>query len=458
MRSIRVFLLIALLSTITLVNFLAALHGYRASMAEAQELFDRQIAASARLISAMPQPLEALEGAEVVEHAEQLAFQVWRSDGTRVLVSDNAPAGPMAPLEEGFRERNFSGFRWRIYSHYAADRDSWIQVAERVDLRYQLADKVVLESVLPILLGLPIAALLIWLVIGRGLSSLRGLAAELQRKKAEDLTPLQLGDLPEELQPVVSSTNALLERLQASFERERRFSADAAHELRTPISAIQVHAHNLESELRDKVRQHQLAQSPDSLEKLKLSVARMAHLVEQMLDLFRTTPEHYLARFEVLELQPLARAIIAEHYTEFARKNQQLELSGSAVSVRGDRFALGILLKNLLSNANKYTPAGGRVEVVTGFEGNCAFLRVDDSGAGIPEAEYGRIFERFYRVGGDRHESGATGCGLGLSIVRHIADLHRAEVRLGVSKFGRGLSVAVLFPALEGSAGDLENA
>lgn len=455
MRSIRVFLLIALLSTITLVNFLAALHGYRASMTEAQELFDRQIAATARLIIAMPVPLDT---PVVVEHAEQMAFQVWRSDGTRVLVSDNAPAGPMAPFEEGFRERNFSGFRWRIYSHFAADRDSWIQVAERVDLRYQLADKVVLESVLPILLGLPIAALLIWLVIGRGLSSLRGLAAALQRKRAEDLSPLQMGDLPEELQPVVLSTNALLARLQASFERERRFSADAAHELRTPISAIQVHAHNLESELQDKVRQHRLAQSPESLEKLQVSVARMAHLVEQMLDLFRTTPEHYPARFEMIELQSLARSIIAEHYTDFAGKNQQVELNGSEVTVRGDRFALGLLLKNLLSNANKYTPAEGRIELTTGFEKGRAYLRVDDSGPGIPESEYLRIFERFYRIGGDRHESGATGCGLGLSIVQHIADLHDAEVSLGSSKFGRGLAVTVHFPAMEESEGELEDA
>lgn len=455
MRSIRVFLLIALLSTITLVNFLAALHGYRASMTEAQELFDRQIAATARLIIAMPVPLDT---PVVVEHAEQMAFQVWRSDGTRVLVSDNAPAGPMAPFEEGFRERNFSGFRWRIYSHFAADRDSWIQVAERVDLRYQLADKVVLESVLPILLGLPIAALLIWLVIGRGLSSLRGLAAALQRKRAEDLSPLQMGDLPEELQPVVLSTNALLARLQASFERERRFSADAAHELRTPISAIQVHAHNLESELQDKVRQHMLAQSPESLEKLQVSVARMAHLVEQMLDLFRTTPEHYPARFEMIELQSLARSIIAEHYTDFAGKNQQVELNGSEVTVRGDRFALGLLLKNLLSNANKYTPAEGRIELTTGFEKGRAYLRVDDSGPGIPESEYLRIFERFYRIGGDRHESGATGCGLGLSIVQHIADLHDAEVSLGSSKFGRGLAVTVHFPAMEESEGELEDA
>ena len=184
----------------------------------------------------------------------------------------------------------------------------------------------------------------------------------------------------------------------------------------------------------------------------------MAHLVEQMLDLFRTTPEHYPARFERLDLQSLARVTIAEHYAEFAQKNQRVELIGQPEFVLGDRFALGILLKNLLSNASKYTPAAGRVEVCTGLDGARPYLRVDDSGAGITPEEYGRIFERFYRVGGDRHESGAEGCGLGLSIVRHIADLHGAEIRPGLSKFGRGLSVVVLFPSAEGTVGELQNA
>ncbi|WP_295802196.1 ATP-binding protein [uncultured Microbulbifer sp.] len=442
MKSIRTFLLIALLSTITLVNFIAALHGYRASMEEAQKLFDRQIMATAGLLAALPVPQT---GDRVVEENDLQAFQVWSDGGQLLLRSGNAPETQIGQRSEGFSELNFSGFRWRVYSQRGA-AGHWIQVAERVDLRYRLADEVILQSVLPILLGLPAAGLLIWLVIGRGLSSLRNLAEELRNKRAEDLSPLTLAAPPEELQPLVHSTNALLNRLRASFERERRFSADAAHELRTPISAIQVHAENLakELQLRDG------GEPPESLAQLQRSVARMTHLVEQMLNLFRTTPEHYPARFEPIDLHRLAREMIAELYPAFAQKNQEVELEGTAAQIQGDQFALVILLQNLLANASKYTQDGGRVVVTAIPEGEQVLLRVEDNGPGISDAERERVFERFYRVGGDRHASATSGCGLGLSIVQHIAELHRAQVRLGTSSFGSaqtpGLSVEIVFP------------
>jgi len=438
----RAFLLVALLSTITLVNFLSALHGYRASMEEAQQLFDEQIAATARLLGAMP---ESSRAPLVVPRAQRQLFQVWSASGNLLMRSENAPAKPIAEFEEGYRDVNLAGYRWHVYAHRFLPNGRWVLVGERTDLRYQLAEEVVLESVLPILLGLPVAGLLIWLVIGHGLSSLRRLAQMLRLKRAEDLEPLPLDDPPKELLPVVESTNELLARLQASFERERRFSADAAHELRTPIAAIQVHTHNLESELREQG----LKEAPASLDQVKSSTGRMARLVEQMLDLFRTTPEHYPARFEELDLHQLTREVLVEHYGEFAGKSQSIELSGSWAPLLGDRFALTILLKNLLKNAHKYTPAGGNIEVNTERVADLVTLRVDDSGPGIPASEYERIFDRFYRAGGEDGRS-ADGCGLGLSIVQHIAWLHRASIRLGRSKFGRGLAIHVDFPADKG--------
>ncbi|TLM75274.1 ATP-binding protein [Microbulbifer harenosus] len=439
--SIRLFLLVALLSTITLVNFIAALHGYRASMEEAQRLFDRQITGTALLLAALPIDRTA---PLVVEENDLQAFQVRSADGQLLMRSDNAPTTPIGDVQEGFSEQNFSGFRWRVYNHSAAGGRS-IRVAERVDLRFRLADEVVLQSVMPILFGLPVAGLLIWLVIGRGLASLRQLASELRHKRAEDLTPLTLAAPPEELLPLVRSTNALLERLQASFERERRFSADAAHELRTPIAAIQVHADNLANLLRAND-----AAAPESLRQLQESISRMAHLVEQMLNLFRVTPEHYPARFEPIDLHRMAREVITELYPAFARRGQEIELQGHAAIIRGDRFALVLLLQNLLNNACKYTPEGGRVVVDVKQQEGVVLLRVQDSGPGMPAEERERVFERFYRVGGDRHESRAPGCGLGLSIVHHIAELHQARVSLDTSSLGcqqsPGLAVSVIFP------------
>ena len=444
MRSIRLFLLVTLLSTIVLVNFVSALQGYRASMAEAQQLFDQQMAATAELLSAMPVPQKI---PVVVDHTGPMAFQVWAEEQRLLMRSANAPQTPVSGFEEGYRETNFSGYRWRVLSHHAPELDAWVQVAERVDLRFQLADRVILESVSPILLGIPVAGLLIWLILGRGLSSLRQLAAALQRKRAEDLRPLPLENPPEELQPVISSTNALLARLQGSFDRERRFSADAAHELRTPISAIQVHAHNVERELlASSAGENPPLRKPESLAKLQASVERMSHLVEQMLDLYRTTPDHYPARFEAVDIYRLAREVIAENYAGFASKEQLVELRGSSATLDADRFALSILLKNLLRNANKYAPAGGCIEVSVRQHKETVELCVEDSGPGIAEEEYARVFERFYRVGGDRHTSTVEGCGLGLSIVQHIAALHHADIKLGRSHFEHGLSVRVSFP------------
>lgn len=442
MRSIRVFLLVALLSTITLVNFLAALHGYRESMAAAQQLLDRQLAATAALLEKLP--LERVQ-TELPDDGE-VALQLWNEAGESLLKSVNTPDQPMVPLEEGYRENNFAGYRWRVYTHFSPESARWIQVGERADLRFQLAERVVLESVLPTLLALPLAALLIWLVIGRGLSSLRELASALRQKRAEDLEPLQVSEPPEELQPVIRSTNALLARLGASFERERRFSADAAHELRTPISAIQVHLHNLEQELQDAG----LAERSGSLEKLRHSVTRMAQLVEQMLTLFRTNPEHYPTRLETLDLRQLTREVITERYELFSAKQQNISLQGESATIQGDAFALTLLISNLLSNAGKYTPERGEILVTTGRTGRGAYIQVEDSGPGIPEQERARIFERFYRVGGDRHASHAEGSGLGLSIVEHIARLHRAEVQLDDSRFATGLSIRVFFPAGSG--------
>ncbi|WGL18421.1 ATP-binding protein [Microbulbifer bruguierae] len=452
MKSIRIFLLIALLSTITLVNFVAALHGYRASMAEAERLFDRQILGTARLLAAMPVNRAA---SLVVNENDLQAFQVWSRDGKILMRSDNAPVTPIGEGKAGFSEENFSGFRWRVYRHTGDDGRS-IRVAERVDLRFRLADEVVLQSVVPILLGLPVAGLLIWLVVGRGLNSLRQLADELRRKRAEDLTPLALSSPPEELLPLVRSTNALLERLQASFDRERRFSADAAHELRTPIAAIQVHADNLANLLAKNSGETQ-----QSLLQLQNSIARMSHLVEQMLNLFRMTPEHYPARFEPIDLHRLARDVIADSYPTFARRAQEIELGGEAAYILGDQFALVLLLQNLLNNAGKYTPESGRIAVDVRVLENAVVLQVADSGPGISTAERERVFERFYRVGGDRHESRVSGCGLGLSIVHHIAELHQAQITLGPSPLGRaqapGLLVVVRFPSLERTTREITN-
>ncbi|CAA0082283.1 Swarming motility regulation sensor protein RssA [Zhongshania aliphaticivorans] len=434
MKSIRIFLLVAVLSTIMLVNFLAALHGYQSSMLEAEKLFDRKLADTASLIEAIPRDTYLTK---ITPYTGQTAFQIFDSNLKLLWQSSSTPTTQFAPLKTGFSEHNFNGYRWRTLVHHSTD-GRWVLVGERLDQRYHLADSIILESVVPILLSIPLAGILVWLIIGHGLKSLQLLARDLAIKREDDLSHLDLINPPRELQPVLQSTNSLLSRLEASLERERRFSSDAAHELRTPLSALQLHIHNFKQSLS--------AEDQPALIQLEGDQKRMAHLVEQILALYRTTPEHYPAKFEVIDIFSLARDCIAESFLFFEARGQDISLDGDSTLLLGDHFALQLLIQNLLSNANKYTPEGGKIAVDVRDSIDGPILTVSDNGPGIAEAERERVLERFYRVGGDRHASGATGCGLGLSIVGHIAQIHQARLDLSNSTRGHGLVVSIHFP------------
>jgi two-component system sensor histidine kinase QseC len=438
MKSIRTFLVIVLLATMTLIVFVAALRGYRSSMQRTELLFDGQLQDIAELLDGLPIDRTAairIAGADVTEGT--IAFQIWDAGMLRQR-SANAPDTPIAPLEPGYRDNNFAGHRWRTLARQSENAGRWILVAERADIRFQLAEDVILEAVMPIIFGLPIAGLVIWFIVGYGMKPMRQLAAQLSTKASDDLSPLADDQIPAELTQVIDSTNDLFGRLAASFEREKRFAADAAHELRTPISVLKVHLHNLAQDL---------PADNSNFAKLKDGVDRMNHLVEQILALYRTMPDQFMANFTELDLHALARDVISNNYSEFARKEQQIELVGSSSNIVGDRFALETLLQNLLSNAGKYTPNRGRVQITVKPNEHGIMLKVEDSGTGIAPDEYDRVFERFYRIGGDCNASDQPGCGLGLAIVRHIAELHDARIALGPSSFENGLSVCIEFPS-----------
>lgn len=440
MNSIRVFLVVVILAVITLFYFVAGLRGYQSSMQEAERLFDKQLLDTARLIAT----IHAEQAADDLGHDASMAFQVWR--GERLLAaSRNAPATVIAPREPGFDFANFSGYRWRTAAHFDGESGNWILVADRTDLRFALAENVILESLFPTLAGLPVVGLLIWLIVSAGLRPLRALARELASKQPEDLSPLAIEAPKQELEQIVTSCNGLLQRLETSLLREKQFASDAAHELRTPISALKVQVYNL-------VQEH--SADTGMLGELERTVERLEHIVEQILDLYRSSPDQFNASFESLDLSDLAREVMAEEFAAFDRKGQQLEFQGQACTIAGDRFALTTLLRNLLSNANKYTPRGGQVLVTINQKEDRVRLTVEDSGPGIPEDQRVSIFERFYRIGRDRHPSGETGCGLGLAIVKRLVDLHRGRISITPSTFASGSAFHVDLPRLRrGGAG-----
>jgi two-component system, OmpR family, sensor histidine kinase QseC len=433
-KSIRLYLIVALLAAVTLGNFVAAVYGYRSSLEEVETLLDTQLADTAALIQTMRPARNAVS----VQPSDRLAFQIWSANGQLVQRSANSGELPITAFEEGYRDENFEGYRWRVLSHKDEQSGLWLLIAERVDIRVGLADNIVLGALLPIILSLPLIAAIVWLIVGNGLSLIGRLANELSAKRADDLSSLTTENPPQELAPVVNAINDLLRRLNSSVQRERRFSSDAAHELRTPLSAIKVHVHNLKK---------QFPENAEALMVLDRDLGRLGHLIEQIMLLYRTAPEHYQATMQDVDLYALAQSVIGELFDDVERKQQNISLHGSPQTIVGDKPSLIILLTNLIQNASKYSPEGASIAVTVDREDLGLLLGVTDSGPGIPLTEINNVFDRFRRVGGDRHGSTVDGCGLGLSIARHIADLHQATINLQNNDRGQGLTVSVLFPA-----------
>ncbi len=454
MTSIRIFLTLSVSALILLVSFLSAIRGYRESMVEAELLFDQQLLEHAKMLSLL-NPSALSGGVRVVQDLVlpnvvnpklgdemQIAYQIFSEQGRLILRSVLAPVTPMSPFEVGFREVNFGGYRWRVLVILDEEQSHWVLTAQRIDIRYDLAEGIILDAVVPTIVSVPLAALLIWLFVSFGLRPLQTLAHQVQTREASDLRPVRLDQVPRELTQLSRSINDLLRRLQGSFEREKRFAADAAHELRTPISILKVQVHNLLQELQTPAAQA-------SARELREGIDAMGHLVEQILELNRTSPDQYSLRFQPLDLHALAQDVVSQDFDRILQRGQEFELDGEASKVLGDATALRSLVHNLLTNASKYTPEGGRLRLRVAPEEQGVLCSMEDSGPGIPEEYRERVFDRFYRLHGDQHDSGVSGSGLGLAIVKHIVDMHHASITLGRSELG-GLQVLVRFPAAAG--------
>lgn len=452
MRSIRRFLLVSLSACIAAVIAFATTAGYFSSRHEAGEMYDAELSQYARLLIRLVGGDDG--GAEIVVNRERgrrghhspgnsyedkIAFQVWDRNGRVLARSAQFPPQDFNRLSEGFYDVEWDGHDWRLFALRDAGNGLWAVTGERGDVRGELATFLAWQSVAPVLLLSPVAALLIWWIVGVGLRPLRGLAVELRRREATDLSPLSIAGMPKELRVLTRSANSMLRRLADSFAREQRFAADAAHELRTPLSALLTHLENACAEAR--------GESRAALDKALVSAWRIHHVVEQLLVLAKSTHEQYLANFERLDLVALVRDRSAEWAPLALARQHHFSLEGAEHAwLDGDRTGLSLLLRNLLDNAIHYTPPGGNIAVQIRQDQSGVELRVVDNGPGIPAVLRSRVVDRFYRVGGDRHQSAVAGAGLGLSIVKYIADLHRATLAFSDPENHRGLVVSVHFP------------
>jgi two-component system sensor histidine kinase QseC len=450
MTSIRRRLLAILLGLFALAWSLLAIFTYRSARHEIEELFDAQLAQSARVLLTLtsheleehrtnrkPLVLGSVLPGDDPEHEyeEKLAYQLWQHK-RMLLRSENAPETSLAP-EDGYADRDIGGQAWRVFALRDVTRDVRIEVGERYDLRNELVLDTVGNVSWPLLLTLPLLTLLIWVGIGQGLRPLRLTAREIAQRTPRVLDPLSLVGVPGEVRPLVESLNGLLARLHEALEGEQRFTANASHELRTPLAGLKTQAQVALRATEDGERHQALLQ-------IVRGVDRATHLIEQLLTLARLDPDSATARYESVALPAIAAEVLAELGPAALEKGVELGLAeGGRGQVLGDRHALAILLRNLVDNAIRYTPAPGQVEVVVREVDGEVRLRVVDSGPGLPAAERERVFERFYRVPG----SSEPGCGLGLSIVQRIAVLHGARIALAPASASGGLCVEVVFPA-----------
>ncbi|TAM01940.1 MAG: HAMP domain-containing protein [Paraburkholderia sp.] len=433
MSSIRKQLLFWLLAIVVAGVVLAGWLIYRQALAEANELFDYQLQ---EIADALPsEPFSEILSSRDTGN-EGIVLQIWNRNG--VLMYYSHPRVPLAPRTElGFSTERTDRGDWRVYG--AIVGDNFVQLAQPVSVRNRLAANVALRTLWPLIVLLPFLGLAVWLVVGRGLKPLARVTNALDTRHPEALDPLPEQRLPREVTPLVRALNALLNRLAQARDTQKAFVADAAHELRTPLAAVQIQAQLVARAKDDEARR-------EALDDLQAGVTRATRLAEQLLALARSEPDGHVCAQDV-DLRVLLEDCVASRATVAQQRGVDLGIEHSTdATVHGDADALRVMLNNLLDNATKYTPEGGRVDVALRLDGGHPLVRIADSGPGIPVAERARVFDRFYRVGAgaSRARTDVSGTGLGLAIVRRIADQHNATITLGDSPAG-GLQVDVRF-------------
>jgi len=433
-------LLVTLLASITLAWLATAVFSYFDAQHELDELLDAHLAQSASLLVAqIGHELEEID----VEHAPQLhkrgrtvVFQIWERGTNLRLRSTGAPAARLSRRDEGFSDAVIDGRRWRVFSGWDSSRRHLVQVGERYEARDEIAASIAKNLLLPLLFALPALGLLVWFNVARGLKPLASLGRQVAQREPRNLAALETGEAPVEVMPLVESLNRLFGRVTELMENERRFTADAAHELRTPLAALRTQAQVARAATNDAERDH-------ALDNVIAGCDRATHLVEQLLTLARLEPGQLRDEKKRCDLHALAQAAIAEVAPMAVSRNVEIELSAgpAAVDIQGYPGLIAIALRNLIDNAVRYSPGGGTVHVKAASDGKVATLAVADEGPGIAPEERNKVGKRFYRILG----SDETGSGLGLSIVKRIAELHGANVSLSEGDGGKGLRVMITF-------------
>lgn len=462
--SIRKFLLVNLLLAITVTTTLTAIGNYYLDQRDIQEHLDTLMAVSGLSYEALLEghadektlqnmqaqlnqiphkiathlpPLNPSEPS-LEDYINRFSFQLWSKDGTRLLHSPHAPEILPDTLKDGLSKVIVDNKRWRVFSIVDKPSGARLILAERYDTRSALRQRIAQDDLYIMLLTFPLSGILIWIIIGRGLASLDRVAKEVAHRAPSHLEPVNIEAAPDEIKPIIDELNQLFFKLQEAFDREQRFAADAAHELRTPLAAIKTQAQVA-------LNTDDIHEKNTALKKLIVSVNRSTHTVQQLLTISRLVPDApNNTDFESVNLVHLTRDMLTMLAPKAVEKGIELEFKAEnkIKSFKGNATALCILIRNLVDNAIRYTSKNGSVWVKVYSEKQQVILEVSDNGPGIPAELRERVFERFYRVIGNK----ATGSGLGLGIVKQICTLHQATIELDEPPEHSGLVVRVIFP------------
>lgn len=449
MTSIRRTLLIWLSAGLSLAIAMVGGLLYLQARDAANQLFDYQMQ---QMAAAVPSQFFGYvvpgQGGNLLPQ-QDIIIQIWDNSGLRLYYSHDETELPQRAVL-GFSNMRTARNDWRVFSMQHGN--AVVQIAQPMNARRALAAQSAISTIMPLLLLIPFLALLIVITVRRGLAPIRRVTAEVQSRDAATLAPVSSIDLPQEILPLTDALNDLLARLDHAIDAQRTFVADAAHELRTPLTALRL--------------QMQLAERADdeagrkaAFADLKAGLDRAARLVQQLLTLARQEPDSYGKGLDAgrQNLQPLDLNVLAQNVAAnfaLAADSKHIDIGiaqtpGEAV-VNGDADALAIILGNLIDNAIRYSPDGGRVDIALHADAATVTLSVQDNGPGIAADQLPRVFDRFYR--GDN--AATHGSGLGLAIVKRIADLHGAKVE--AANIGSGLRVSVAFPRAAQSSAALQ--
>lgn len=366
-------------------------------------------------------------------YENKFAYQVFNSAGKLLIKSNSAPNAPLSDKAQGFSSTIINQESWRVYSLYDKDLDFWLYVAEDESLRDEITEEISAQIPLPALIISPLFFILTILCIRIALAPLKQLAISINEQDIDSLKTIELKTLPKEISPVVGSINGLILRLEDTLLREKRLTADTAHELRTPLSVVLIHAQNA-------LNNHSEEERTQALKALDKGVKRVARLLEQLLMLSKINPE--TMPLKKINLYQLSQQVIAEMAVKVIQKKQDISLScddeAQLMSCKGNEFLLEILLRNIIENASQYTPEGGNIKITIIHSEKLVSLTIEDSGIGVSPDFYSKITQRFYR----QNQQHGEGAGLGLTLVSNIAQYHEGQLDFQQSSLG-GLLVKV---------------